>query len=54
MYGIMNSDLGKAAIALAGCWLAFKFIPNQHVKAAVLGVAGIVVAKQLPYVSDVI
>lgn len=39
-------------LAIAGglLWAAYKFAPNAAVKTAVLGVAGVVAAKQIPYV----
>ena len=41
-----------AAIGLAIAYAAYKYGPNATVKAAALGVAGVIVAKQLPYVQD--
>lgn len=41
-----------AGIAVAVCLAVSKFVPNQMVKAAALGVAGVVVAKQIPFVKD--
>ncbi len=40
------------AIAAGALWAAYKFAPNAQIKTAVLGVAGIVAAKQLPYVKN--
>jgi hypothetical protein len=40
----------RLGMALGACYAAYKFIPNPQVKAAVLGVAGVVVAKQLPII----
>lgn len=50
----MNADqLTKLAIAGAMIFAAYKFGP-AWAKAAALGVAGVAVAKQLPYVKDVV
>lgn len=49
---LTTSQLTKIGIALGVCFGIYKFVPNQMVKAAALGVAGTVIAKQLPYVSD--
>jgi hypothetical protein len=46
------SQLTKLGVALAACVAVYKFVPSQMVKAAALGVAGTIVAKQLPYVGD--
>lgn len=46
-----QSDLMKLGIALGICYGAYRFAPNQLVKAAVIGVAGVIVAKKVPYVS---
>lgn len=50
----MSSPMMKAAMALGLVYLAYKYGPNNAVKGAALGVGGIIVAKQLPYVKDVI
>jgi hypothetical protein len=50
----MNPDLQKAGIALAVLFAVYKFVPNAAAKAAALGVAGIVIAKRVPYVKDAI
>jgi uncharacterized protein (DUF2062 family) len=49
---LTSSQITKIGLALGICVAIYKFIPNQMVKAAALGVAGTVVAKQLPYISD--
>jgi hypothetical protein len=49
-----QAQLTKLAIALGGLYVAYKFIPNAAVKAAVLGVGGVVVAKQVPVLKDYI
>ena len=46
------SEMTKIAVALGICIAAYKFLPNAAMKAAALGVAGTIVAKQIPYVSD--
>lgn len=47
-----QSDLIKAAIALGIVWAIYKFVPGQATKAAALGVGGVILAKQLPFVKD--
>ena len=49
-----QSELTKMAIALGILYAAYRFVPNAAVKAAVLGVAGVVVAKNVPVVKDYI
>lgn len=49
-----STDLTKLAIAGAILFGVYKFVPNHAAKAMVLGVAGVMVGKQLPYVSDVL
>lgn len=39
-------------IALAAVFAAWKFAPNQTIKAMALGVGGVVVAKNVPYVKE--
>lgn len=47
------ADIQKLAIAGAILYAGWKFGPAAA-KGAILGVAGIVVAKRIPYVQDVI
>ena len=49
---LTTSEMTTIGIALAVCFAAYKFIPNAAAKAAALGVAGTIIAKQLPYVQD--
>lgn len=49
---LTTSQLTKLGIALGICYGVYKFVPSPAVKAAALGVAGTIVAKQIPYVSD--
>ncbi len=50
----MNSEmLMKLGLAAGVLYLGFRFAPNQAIKAMVLGAAGAIVAKQVPYVRDV-
>ena len=44
----------KTGIALAIVFAVYKFVPHQAVKAAALGVGGIIVAKNVPYVKDAV
>lgn len=46
-----SSQLTKLGAALGICFAAYKFGPPA-VKAAALGVAGVIVAKKVPYLSD--
>lgn len=46
-----QADLMKLGIALGICFAGYKFAPNPMIKAAVLGVAGVIVAKKIPYVN---
>lgn len=43
------SPLVTSGIALAVCYAVYKFVPHQAAKAASLGVAGVIVARQLPF-----
>lgn len=49
-----SSDLTSLAIALGIVYAVYRFVPNASVKAAALGVGGVIVAKQIPYVKDAI
>ncbi len=49
---LTSSQLTKIAIALGMCYAAYRFVPGAAAKAMALGVAGTVVAKQIPYISD--
>jgi hypothetical protein len=40
------------AIAAAALYAAYKFAPNAAVKTAVLGVAGVLAARQMPYLKE--
>lgn len=52
----MNEEQKKklmgTGIALAIVYAAWKFMPNAAAKAAALGVGGVIVGKQLPYVKN--
>ena len=47
---LTSSQLTKLGVALGICYAAYKFGPPP-VKAMALGVAGVIVGKQVPYVS---
>jgi NAD(P)H-dependent flavin oxidoreductase YrpB (nitropropane dioxygenase family) len=47
-----TSKLVPLGIALGICYAVQHFVKNQAVKAAAIGVAGVIVAKQIPYVQD--
>jgi hypothetical protein len=49
---LTTSEMTSIAIGLGICFAAFKFLHNPAIKAAALGVAGVIVAKQVPYVKD--
>jgi len=48
-----SSEMTNLAIALGIVYAAYKFGPTP-VKAAALGVAGVIVARQVPYVKTVV
>lgn len=45
-----KKTLMSAAIAAVAVYAVWKFAPNQAIKAMALGVGGVIVGKQLPYV----
>ena len=47
-----TASLTKAGIGVAIALAVAKFAPNQAVKAAAFGVAGVIVGLQVPYVRD--
>ncbi len=47
-----QDQIMRMGIALAMCYAAYKFAPKEQIKAAALGVAGVIVAKQVPYIQD--
>jgi hypothetical protein len=47
-----TAKLTKMAIALGMCYALYRFGPGQVFKAAAIGVGGVIVAKQVPYLSD--
>lgn len=49
-----QSEMMKTGIALAIVYGVYKFVHNPAVKAAALGVGGIIIAKNIPYVQDVV
>ena len=49
-----QAALMKTGLALAVVYAIYKFAPQSAVKAAALGVGGVIVAKQLPFVKDAI
>jgi hypothetical protein len=46
------AKIQKLAIGLGAAWLVYKFGKGEAMKAAALGVVGVIVAKQVPMVSD--
>jgi len=51
---LTTSQITKLGIALGICFAVYKMVPHPAAKAASLGVAGVVVAKQMPYLGDVL
>ena len=49
-----QTTMVRTGIALGILYAAYKFAPHQAIKAMALGAAGVIVAKQVPYVSDAI
>lgn len=47
-----TAKLVPVAIGLGIALAVAKFAPNQMVKAAALGAAGVIVARQIPYVRE--
>lgn len=41
-------------IALVAVYAAYRFAPNQTIKAMALGVGGVMVAKQVPYIKEAV
>lgn len=49
---LTSSEITKAGLGLAVCYAIYKMVNHQAAKAAALGVAGVIIAKRLPFVSD--
>lgn len=49
---MMSNTYVKAGIALGIVYAIYRFVPGNMAKAAALGVGGVIIAKQLPYVKD--
>lgn len=47
-----SSQMTKLAVALGACFAVYKFVGHPAVKAMALGVAGVIVGRQTPYVRD--
>ena len=47
-----SSQMTKLAVALGVCFAVYKFVGNDAVKAMALGVAGVIVGRNVPYVKD--
>lgn len=51
----MNAaSLTKIAIALGITYGVYRFVPNASAKAAAMGVMGVIIAKNIPYVNQAI
>ena len=49
---LTSSEITRLAISLGICYGVYKFVHHTAVQTAALGVAGVIVAKQLPYLQD--
>lgn len=49
-----QSEMVRTAVAVGIVFAVYKFVKNDAVKAAALGVLGTIVAKNVPYVQDAI
>lgn len=49
-----TAQLTKLAISAGILYAAIKFAPNPSVKAMALGVAGVLVARQIPYLNQTV
>lgn len=49
---LTSSQLTKIAIGLGACFAVYKFVDHQAAKAMALGVAGVIVGRNVPYVKD--
>lgn len=47
-------DWTKLAIAGGICFAAYKFAPSAEIKAGAIAVAAVIVAKNVPYLQDVV
>jgi xanthosine utilization system XapX-like protein len=47
-----TTKLMNLGIAAGIVYAAYRFAPNASVKAMALGVAGVIVGRQIPYVKD--
>jgi hypothetical protein len=50
----MPENLKQSAIAAAVALAVYKFAPNAAVKSAAVGVLGVIVAKNVPFIKDAI
>lgn len=49
-----QNEMVRMAMALGMLYGVYKFVKNDHVKAAALGVAGVVIAKNVPLIRDLL
>lgn len=49
---LSTQQLTNIGLGLAVCFGVYKFVGHPAAKAAALGVAGVIVAKQIPFVQD--
>ena len=47
-----TSQMTKIAIGLGACFAVYKFAGHPAAKAMALGVAGVIVGRQVPYVQE--
>lgn len=49
---LTSSQLTKLAVALGICFAGYKFASHPAIKAMSLGCAGVIIGRQVPYLSD--
>lgn len=47
-----QTEMVRTGIALGALYAVYRFVPHQAVKAMALGAAGVIVARQVPYVKE--
>lgn len=49
---LTTSQLTKLGVALGICYGVYRFVDKPEVKTAAIGIAAVIVARQVPYVGD--
>jgi hypothetical protein len=49
---LTTSQLTKLGVALGLCYGVYRFVDKPAVKTAAIGVAAVIVARQVPYIGD--